>query len=103
MLPALQINAHAGLLSQREEDLAQAQRELSVQLDRAELEAVRADRLRQAAVTKCQSLQKQCCSLQDMALMPINLASPEYKARHWSKHSRRAKIPAFTHVVTQNL
>ena len=103
MLPALQINAHAGLLSQREEDLADAQRELSLQLDRAELEAVRADRQRQAAVTKCQSLQKQCYSLQDMALKPINLASPEYKARHRSRHSKQDKIPAFTRNVTQNL
>lgn len=93
----MQATSHASQLSRREEDLAQAQRDLSLQLDRTELEAVRADRQRQAAVTKCQSLQKQCSSLQDMALMPIDLTSPDYKARHGSKRSRRDKIPAFVH------
>lgn len=83
------------MLSQREADLAHAQRELSLQLDRAELEAVRADRQRQTAVSKCHSLQKQCNSLQDMALTPLDLSSPQYKARHRCKRSRSDKIPAF--------
>lgn len=96
----MQSYEHASLLAQREEEAAQAQRELSVQLDRAELEAVRADRQRQTAAARCQSLQKQCDSLQRIACNPASadITSPDYKLqshhRHRLKHSRSNQILA---------
>lgn len=100
----LQVSAHVQALEQKEDMLLQANRDLNLQLDRAELEVTRADRQRQTALDRCSSLQKQCHSLQDMSAMQISAQVESKMHVHGvqrAKRSREDRIQA--HMPVQGI